>query len=487
MTESKSKKELTSHIIHQKKLNRRSQQAILAVLVAILLTILILSPITRVFPELLPFSGKPLYHKSIYGSERKLILSRPLGIDVSKTTGDVYVADTGNKRIVRFNNDGELKSVFGQDRLNIPVYLALDSVDNVYVTDRVLRKIAIYSKDGEFKGYFENSNLHNPLGIAIDKENNLYVSDVGKRHCIRVFDSDGNLIRTFGQTKKVSMPQADKGSFYFPNGIDVDTEGNIYVADSNNNRVQIFDKFAEPKSIIAMGGLPRGIAVNDKNKTVYVIDTIAHKVSVYDKANKYLVSFSKQGRGNEDFMYPSGIALDNEDKLFITDRNNARVQVFDTVIKPLTIARRLLPLLPLISLPWLFLLLLILLSKKKRYVTSPCFIEQIMKGEKLDHFLGSVKKFYVTEGCHSELKKNKLIESFGGKINTRPHDAHFADNLRKEYSLSKHEAEVLALAHHKGLYHPVLLASSKKLITAAKLFGVDVLHVKDYLKQTEEK
>ena len=473
--------------IHQKKLNRRSQQLILALLLAILITILLLSNIGRVLPGVLSFPGRPVYDKSLYGSDEKIILNRPLGLAVSDDSNQIYVCDMGNRRIVVFDDVGVMLFTFGQDRLRIPVYLALDSKDNVYVTDRFTNKVEIFDKDGKYIGEFAHKKLRNPLGIDIDKDNNIYISDVGKRHCIHVFKEDGKLIRSFGQTKKVLLPSKDIGKLYFPNGIDVDDKENIYVADSNNHRVQIFDKNGKAEKIIAMGGLPRGVAYSEKTKSLYVIDTLNHKVSAYDDKGDFRFSFSKQGRGNDELMYPSGITLSKDGKLYITDRNNGRVQVFNTVLSTRDFLQRTLPLLPLISIPWLLLLLALLYSRKRRYIFTDSFIKKAQDKKKLEILLGVVKSLYVTITYHDKLLKANIPEVFRGKIKTRAFDEQFAERLQKEHNLDKQEAQDLALAAHKGLFHPVLLTESKKLIVVAKSFGIEVMDFAVFIEKVEGK
>jgi DNA-binding beta-propeller fold protein YncE len=127
------------------------------------------------------------------------------------------------------------------------------------------------------------------------------------------------------------------GGLWFPNGIAVDGDGNVYVADSNNGRVQIFDSEGKLASSIARGvgegdlGLPRGVALDGDR--LFVVDTTAHTIKVYDRPGdvsevpRYLGSFGVEGVGDDQFQYPNGIAVGNG-KIYVTDRENDRVQVW---------------------------------------------------------------------------------------------------------------------------------------------------------------
>ena len=128
------------------------------------------------------------------------------------------------------------------------------------------------------------------------------------------------------------------GQLSFPNGVVVDGQGNIEVSDSNNGRLVIFSPYGKMLTTITQGvgegdlGLPRGAAVDDAGR-LFVADTSDHQVRVYrideSKATPtYIGSFGDEGQIDGAFEYPNGVATDKRAHIYITDRENNRVQVW---------------------------------------------------------------------------------------------------------------------------------------------------------------
>jgi sugar lactone lactonase YvrE len=118
----------------------------------------------------------------------------------------------------------------------------------------------------------------------------------------------------------------------------VDAQGNIEVSDSNNGRLLIFSPYGKVLATIGSGvgegdlGLPRGAAVDDSGR-LYVADTSDHQVRVYAiDASKavptYIGSFGNEGQVDGTFEYPNGVATDTRAHIYVTDRENNRVQVW---------------------------------------------------------------------------------------------------------------------------------------------------------------
>ena len=125
------------------------------------------------------------------------------------------------------------------------------------------------------------------------------------------FDRDGNLVRTLGESAGMS----------FPNGVAVDAAGNVYVTDSNNGRLLVFDAAGTVVAQVGRGigdgnlGLPRGVAVSGDGR-VYVADATGQGVFVYstlkegERRLEYLGYFGGQGIEDGSFQFPNGLALD---------------------------------------------------------------------------------------------------------------------------------------------------------------------------------
>jgi DNA-binding beta-propeller fold protein YncE len=279
-------------------------------------------------------AGKlPHYQFSIYGP------ARPMGV-VSSPTGDrIYVTEAGGKQLVRVYDRagkpvGVLQPPASTGVAHTPVYVAINpKTSDVYVSDRLTSKVYIYSSKGVYlRTFAPKGNLGGgwaPLGLAFGHDGSLYATDVsGKDHRILVFTPDGTLARSIGAPGQLS----------FPNGIVVDRQGNIEVADSNNGRLVVFGQYGKMLATISRGvgegnlGLPRGAAVDDAGR-LYVVDTADHMIRLYtlDKSRalpRYVGSFGGEGRLDGKFEYPNGVATDTRAHIYVTDRENNRVQVW---------------------------------------------------------------------------------------------------------------------------------------------------------------
>lgn len=153
------------------------------------------------------------------------------------------------------------------------------------------------------------------------------ISDI-LQHRIVITDSRGNLIRIFGR------PGQGQGELAYPNGVAVDGEDRIFVADSNNARVQVFDP--EGKFLFAFDGAdqkgnhrfssPTGIEISKGR--VYVVDTLTHNLRILDLEGKPLDQFGARGTGNGEFNFPSGLAA-GSNRLVVADQKNNRIVVLE--------------------------------------------------------------------------------------------------------------------------------------------------------------
>jgi len=162
--------------------------------------------------------------------------------------GLYYMPEAGNHRVSVFDLEGNFKFLFGgkgtaDGQMNNPEAAKFNSQGLCYVADLKNDRIQIFTKDGKFVKSFGktgsgNGELKTPAGISFDKDDNLYVGEIGNNR-VQVFDKDGNFIAMWG--KKGS----GNGEFGNIHGLIVDREsGWVYVADTANNRIQVF----KPKS-----------------------------------------------------------------------------------------------------------------------------------------------------------------------------------------------------------------------------------------------
>ncbi|MCL5290976.1 MAG: 6-bladed beta-propeller [Actinobacteria bacterium] len=277
----------------------------------------------------------PRYSYSITGTG-KTMLKEPLSAAV--VGGRVFVADGATGKVVIFLLNGTpLRSfkLLPEVESAKPLMVAGDSEGRAYVTVTVgsVNKIMVYDEDGGFlyafpdgvaKGFGAPIALVKPMGLFVT-DDRLYVTDIGD-HTVKIFSSNGQFLRKFGGWGHAH------GQFAYPNGVAVDESGWIYVTDSNNARVEVYDQEGRYRSSLTPAGnalfsLPRGIAV-DRMGRIHVVDSFGHKVFVFDKHGFPLQAKGDQGNAVNDFYYPNGITIDSHERAFIADRQNGRIAVW---------------------------------------------------------------------------------------------------------------------------------------------------------------
>lgn len=328
----------------------------------------------------------PQYLYSITG-DGKSALRRPIGVGVAQD-GRVYVSDFANDRISVFTNRGRYLFSFNKIKggtLRNPVHLWVKG-DEVWVTDRRLQSVFVFNLDGTFKRTFvpkgEKKFRWTPLALAFDGDQ-LRVTDVGltEKHRVHYFSADGSRTATFGRTFQATASDEEPGGFMFPNGLAVARNGDVYVSDGDNRRVQVFTREGKFKQFVDTSGIPRGIAI-DSEQMLYVVDAVAHMVDIYDLKGKELTRFGGQGFGPGQFNYPNDITVDRNRRIYISDRENDQVQVWGwPVAGPPPIAAPKTPLGWLACVSPLFLLPLLLLLRKRRVVITPDFVEALVAAE----------------------------------------------------------------------------------------------------------
>lgn len=175
-----------------------------------------------------------------------------------------------------------------------------------------------------------------PRGIAGDASGNIYVADSWNNR-IQKFAPDSTFIMKWG------TEGSGEGQFMLPTAVAVDGTGNIYVTDSGNNRVQKFGPDAG--FITAWGGsgsgpgefqAPAGIAVGPAGD-IYVADSGNHRVQKFDGGGAFIMEWGGYGTAPGEFDTPTGIAADGAGNIYVTECRNHRVQKFTSSGDPLAL------------------------------------------------------------------------------------------------------------------------------------------------------
>ncbi len=263
-------------------------------------------------------------------------LLRPLGVAVD-SKGLLYVADQKVGGIFIFNTETRDTQFIRNGReakFSLVNCLAIDDNDRLFVSDGELRHVLVF--DAQHKVVDElHEGMQDPVGLALDKENRfLYVVDMGLDQVL-VYDADSfKLLRKIGTTghnHELTTP----GDFGSPHSAAVDKEGNLYVTDMLNNRVEVFD--ADGNFIRTFGKLgdgpgdfarPKGIAV-DSDGDIWVVDQMLDRVSIFDNQGGLIIGFGGHGNLPAQFDGPAGIAIDQQNRVFITQQlPSGAVQAF---------------------------------------------------------------------------------------------------------------------------------------------------------------
>ena len=296
----------------------------------------------------------------------------PNGI-ATDISGNIYVADEYNNRIRMITPQGEVTTIAGDGTLGsangqgtaakfyFPYGITIDVSGNLYVTDRrnhCIRKItqdgmvstfAGGGTQGYIDGLGDEAKFYSPYGIATDVLGNIYVSD-GDNHRIRKITPEG-MVSTFagstqGGTQGYVDGTAEEAKFNTPVGIAIDVSGNLYVADSNNNRIRKITPegmvstfagsgefgYADGHGTAAQFSKPYGITI-DASGNLYVADygnnrirkiTPQGEVTTIAGSGEY--GYVDGPAGEAQFSMPQGIAIDASGNLYVTDTGNHRIR-----------------------------------------------------------------------------------------------------------------------------------------------------------------
>jgi len=260
----------------------------------------------------------------------------PYGIAVD-SKGFVYVADqrvggvfiinteTQDVQMIRNGYEAHFGWVNG---------VAIDDDDRLFVSDGKIHKVLIFNAKHEVEGQI-TEGLEDPVGLAIDTTNRfLYVVDT-QQDQVLVYDADSlKLLRRIGTGGKNHF-LTTPGDFGAPQGVAVDAEGTVYVTDTMNNRVEIFDADGNFISEFGKNGdgpgyfaRPKGIAV-DSDGHIWVADQIQDRLQVFNREGQ-LLTFIGSGHGELPGQFKTlvGVAIDKHNRVFTTEQEPGRLQVF---------------------------------------------------------------------------------------------------------------------------------------------------------------
>ena len=249
---------------------------------------------------------------------------------VTAAGGSVWVADTYNHRLQKFDQAGAYKRSVGAPLGLGDLYWPSDvapapSGGGVYVANWGAKDIQRFDESGAAIGRWSTAPSL-PASIS-PTANGLFVPDAINH--VSLYDFGGSLLNKFGS------PGSDPGEFNYPYGSAIDAQGNLYVADLQNNRVQKLDPTGSPLAVFGSVGSgdgqlhgPMDVAV-DHAGNVFVADTGNHRIEKFGPAGNFLTKWGSAGSGGGQFATIRGLTIDSEGHLFVSDDENQRIQEFD--------------------------------------------------------------------------------------------------------------------------------------------------------------
>ena len=321
-------------------------------------------------------------------------LKQPNSVAVD-ASGNIYVADTNNARIRMISPSGIITTVAGNGTagcsgdggpataasLSLPTGVTVDAAGNLYIADyqaSVIRKIAMPGgiintiagkcfQGGEFgDGALATSAILNqPSGVAVDSAGNVYIADTNNNVIRKITHSNGNIstVAGFGNQQGFAgdggSATASGAALFFPAGVAVDSAGNIFIADTGNNRIREVTASNGQINTIAGTGISGSIGDNggpaksaqlykpsnialDSSGNLYIADPLTNRVLKISGGN---IS-TPAGIGTPGFFgdgadpafallkTPMGVAVDSSGNIYIADTGNNRIREVTTITAP---------------------------------------------------------------------------------------------------------------------------------------------------------
>jgi len=242
--------------------------------------------------------------------------------------GEVLLFRRFEPPILVFKPSGEFVRSFGKGLFKSPHGLRVDRDDNIWVTDNADHTVMKLDRDGHVlltlgeKGVAGEDPKHfnKPTDIAFAENGDVFISDGYGNSRVVKFDRDGKYLLTWGRKGKGA------GEFNLPHAIRIDSKGNVYVADRENRRIQVFDQAG--KFIRQFEGMsPFGLFITPADE-LFVADGVNHKILKFSADGKELASWGMMGIKPGEFKMPHGITVAPDGAIYVSEIDGKRVQKF---------------------------------------------------------------------------------------------------------------------------------------------------------------
>ena len=261
-------------------------------------------------------------------------LLHPRGISLDPS-GFIYIADTGNHRVQKFDPEGRFLGEIGgfgwePGRFSSPTGLTAREGLNIYVADSQNRRIQQFDRDLNYlasvpdseEGGEEELEFGFLWDVEVASTGELFISDAEKEQIWKLTPF-GQLDRAFGGFG------AARERLRSPAALVLGSDNRVYVNDPGNDRVVCYDAFGAYVRSLGDAHLrsPQGVDV-DRAGYLYVADTGADRLCVFDPRGELLVSLGGPGEGPASMRSPMDVAVSGQDRIYLLDSGNDRVQIF---------------------------------------------------------------------------------------------------------------------------------------------------------------
>ncbi len=243
---------------------------------------------------------------------------------------NILIADARNNRIQKFTLDGTFIESWGnENQFQTPRDITSDQYGFYYVADHDWGRIQKLNSNGEIVDSWGFGSGIFPISIAVNRElERVYVSENGKSQIV-VYDYDGNPLFSWG-----SWGEED-GQFRSQTGISIDNLGYVYVLDPKNDRFQKFDANGQFVFSIYYELFDALDIFADNSGNVFIVDTTHRQIVQFYSDGSFNCSWGNYGWGVSSFIRPSGITMDHEGNIYISDIIKNQIQVFGTELPDL--------------------------------------------------------------------------------------------------------------------------------------------------------
>ncbi|MBN3554151.1 YIP1 family protein [Fictibacillus nanhaiensis] len=276
----------------------------------------------------------------------------------SDTKGNLYIADSGAKKIIVADKNGKFVREIGKGVLKSPTGVYVDENEKIFVADYEEEKVFRFSQDGKVEEQYEKpdsplfgkSSSFKPQKVAVDRRGSIYVISEGSTNGIIQLSKDGGFLGYYGVNstegsfgtflQKLLTSESKKANMFMktppaPDNIALDDQGLVYsVTEGTTNEVikklnvagknMLFGDISDEKSL-------QDIAV-DHDGNMFVVSSTG-EIYEYDSFGNLLFIFGGKDDGTNRlglFKQPTGITIDPDGRLYVTDKERGMIQVFES-------------------------------------------------------------------------------------------------------------------------------------------------------------